>query len=398
MTAVLPRIGGDRFTPPGWNQVLFGTDARHRLGATVDRLGATRVVVLSSPSVVGGTPLVDDAVAALRTRHAGTFAGVRPHSPVEDVLEAAALARRVSADALLVVGGSSVVDVSKAVVLLLAHGFDSEERLLSLVAAPDTAAVPEASAAGGRTLPQIGITTTLAGSEFSGVAGITHASLGVKYLYTDPALFFDTVILDPFATLAVPREIWVSGGIKILDNAIEEIVSAGRQPVTTALALEALRTLPDALRESDRDPGDLDARARAQHAAWLTVFGAHNAWPGLGAALRHKLGARFGIVHGHASAILTPHLLEFLQPVTGRENILIAQALGAGDGAVAADAPRLYAALVAELGLPSRLRDIGIPQDSLPEIAADALLQFVAHRGPRPVSQPEALKILQRAW
>lgn len=394
-TAITLPIRGTSYTQAGWRKVMFGPDARHRLGDAVEEIGSNGVLLVTSPSVDAGTSHVREAEVALGGNWAGTFAKCRPHSPVEDVQEILAMLRDRSVDTLLCIGGSSTVDTSKAASLMLAHGLKSEEELLRYVVRPDAEAISAGSRPQQDFLKLLSMPTTLAGSEFSAVAGITHASQGAKLLYADPAFYFDAIILDPVLTLNTPPEIWLSSGIKILDNTIESLCSKGAQPVTNTLALEAMRTLPDALRATKRDPGDLAPRAHAQYATWMTVFAIHNAWGNIGAALRHQLGASYGIVHGFSSSILVPHILRFVAPHIGDGLAAISDALGADTEQGAPDA---YHALAQELGLPTRLRDIGIPREDLPRIAEGALRQFVAHQTVCPVDQESVEAILDRAW
>lgn len=394
-TATSLPVRGDSFASPGWRQVLFGEDSRHRLSDALAETGGQRALIVSSPSVATGTPLVREAIAALGPRFAGLLDNCRPHSPVEDVFAVADQARALQADSLICIGGSSLVDTVKAAALILANDLADEAALLTYVAQPGAAGIGPVTRFAKPGITKIAITTTLAASEFSGVSGITHASRGAKLLYADRSFFFDTIILDPVATLQTPDEIWFSSGIKLLDNTIEEVCSRGAQPVTTTLALEAMAILPQALRASRADPLALAPRAAAQQAAWMTVFGIHNAWAGIGAALRHQLGARYNIVHGHASSILTAPILRFLSSHIGTADAAIAHALGAGPGQSSADA---YHALAVELDLPVRLRDIDIPRADLPEIAGGALNQFVAHQTVRPVDLASVTGILEEAW
>lgn len=388
-------IRGRAYTQAGWRQVMFGTDARHRLTAAVDEADSNGVVIVTSPSVDSGTSHVREAEQALGARWLGTFAKCRPHSPVDDVFAILDMTRGKSVDTIVCIGGSSTVDTSKAVSLMLAHGIREEKELLRHVVKPSEEAISAGGGAENPFLKLIGLPTTLAGSEFSAVAGITHASEDAKLLYADPAFYFDTIILDPVLTLKTPQEIWLSSGIKLLDNTIESVCSKGAQPVTTALALEAMRTLPEALRATKRDPAALEPRAQAQYATWMTVFAIHNAWGNIGAALRHQLGATYGIVHGYSSSILVPHILRFVAPHIGRGLAAISDALGAGteDGG-----PDAYHRLALDLQLPTRLRDIGVPREALPKIAEGALRQFVAHQTVRPLDQQSVQSILEHAW
>lgn len=388
-------VRGQNYTQAGWRQVQFGTDKRHRLTHVVAETGSKRVLVVTSPSVNSGTSHVRDAERDLGERWVGTFAKCRPHSPVEDVFEIVALAKKKRVETIVCIGGSSTVDTSKVVSLVVANGIVDENELLTYVSTPSADGIAPESRFTGEHLKLLALPTTLAGSEFSAVAGITHTSRNAKLLYADPLFYLDTIILDPVLTLKTPLEIWLSSGIKVLDNTIECICSKGAQPVTSTLALEAMRILPVALRATLKDPTALEPRMHAQYATWMTVFAIHNAWANIGASLRHQLGATYGIVHGYASSILVPHVLRFVAPHIGRGLAAISRALGADtdDGG-----PAVYNKLAQDLNLPTRLRDVGVPKAALPIIAEGALRGFVAHQTVCPVDQQSVTTILEHAW
>ena len=393
--ATLLPIRGSSYTQAGWRQVLFGRDSRLRIAGTVAELGRQRAFILTSPSVKRLTPLVDEARESLGEAFVGTYASCRPHSPVDTVFEAADLVRSAGADVLICIGGSSIVDTSKAVALAVANSIRNEADLLTYVIEPGASGGIPQSRLSGKPIPQISLPTTLAGSEFSGVAGITHASEDAKLLYADPAFYFDTIILDPTATLETPSEIWLSSGMKLLDNTIESICSRGSQPIVSTLALEAMRLLPLSLRETFQDTKALDPRSYGQYAVWMAVFAVHNGWGNIGAALRHQLGATYGIVHGYSSSILVPHILRFMAPHIGNAMGVISRALGAD---AEKGGPDAYHRLALELGLPTRLRDIGVPKEDIPRIAKGALRQFVARQTVVPMDQASVEGILQSAW
>jgi len=245
------------------------------------------------------------------------------------------------ADALVSLGGGSAIDTAKAV----AHAVGTAQD---------------------RTMPHIAIPTTLSAAEFTHYAGVTGAD-GIKRAVSGEGLVPREVFLDPQLTLATPPQLWLSTGIKALDHAVESMLSARLHPVTETLALEAMRRLLRSLPACGADAEALPPRLEAQIGAWMSLFSPATSRGGLSHALGHQLGAH-GVPHGITSCIALPIVLRFVEPATTARQQSIADAL-----AVEAPLPAAIAALVAALGLPSRLRDTGVDRDVLPAIAAAVL-------------------------
>jgi alcohol dehydrogenase class IV len=173
-----------------------------------------------------------------------------------------------------------------------------------------------------------------------------------------------------------------------------------------AIAAQAVRLLGSELRRSHADPANLAARGNLLVAAWLCMFGS---WSnlikrmGLSHALGRQTGGVSGASHGMISAVLLPHCIEFNAPVSGAGLLAAAQALGLAGPQTGPEAATAVAAavraLVAELELPDRLRDIGVTREHLPRIAERTMQDMSIGANPRPVSgADEVLVLLQRAW
>ena len=132
--------------------------------------------------------------------------------------------------------------------------------------------------------------------------------------------------------------------------------------------------------------------------ALLAGQGTDYAPPGLCSALAHVIGARFDFPNGVTNTLMLPHAMRFNSEVPRDRLALVAEALGAHDNSVGA-AIAAVERLVAGLGLPQRLRDIGVPEEALPQLAADAAGDWFLHQNPRRVSGADELtEILRRAW
>src|SRR5581483_2041781 len=191
-----------------------------------------------------------------------------------------------------------------------------------------------------------------------------------------------SVILDPAATVHTPEWLFISTGIRAVDHAVEDICSVNSQPFSDGTSLHALRLLGRGLRAVKADPNDLDARLECQLGAWLSITGSQNGVSkGASHGIGHVLGGTAHVPHGYTSCIMLPHVLRFNAPVNAARQAWVSEALGQ-PGAPAADA---VAALIAALGLPQRLRDVGVRQDQLDQIASESMHDRWIHTNPRTI-------------
>ncbi len=173
------------------------------------------------------------------------------------------------------------------------------------------------------------------------------------------------VILDPETTVFTPENLWLSTGIRALDHAVEGFLYGGPHPVTDVTGLEGARRLSEHLPLSKRQPEDLDSRVELQVAAWLSYFAPLNTPMGLSHSLGRRIGASYGVPHGVTSCItLAPSLEVVRDEISGERWKSLAIALG-GEPA------ERVAWLVEGLGLPSRLREVDVPEGDLDEIAGE---------------------------
>ncbi len=340
---------------PMLEKVIFGVGALEKVTEEMDRLGKKRALILTGHSLSTRTDLVKKLETLLGERWAGTNNGIRQHVPSQTVTAAVAQAREVQADSIIAFGGGSPIDAAKIVAMELLQEGQPQEAM-----------------------PQIAISTTLSAGEFTPFAGITDEDTRVKGLRTDPRICPKTVILDPEVTLPTPKQLWTATGMKALDHAIEAIWSVNPQPVTDALAMEAIRKLHRSLPLSLAEPDNLEARGECQVAAWLSIFGLTNVGVRLSHIFGHQIGARWDVPHGVTSCITIPHCMRFLAPQTLKQQGMIAEALGIQTNgrspeAVAAEAADTVEAFIRSLDVPTRLRDVGAIEEELPIVAEEVI-------------------------
>jgi alcohol dehydrogenase class IV len=250
-------------------------------------------------------------------------------------------------------------------------------------------------------IPHIAVPTTAgSASDVLPTAACRDARSRQKLLFWDHALVPQATVLDPEMAVYSDARLTAATGMSAVARSIESIYSAKRHPLSTGLALHALRLLRTALPRSIEAPGDIEARAACQIAAVMSGMAAINAMVSLVHAIGHVVGGRYGLQHGTSHAILLAPAVRLLMPVIADEQRLVCDALTSN---VIPDQKRatpseLIAAFVARLPLPQRLRDVKVEQGELGEIAQAVMSDYMMANLPRPVSANEVLALLQEAW
>lgn len=240
-------------------------------------------------------------------------------------------------------------------------------------------------------------TTAGTGSEVTPVAIIT-VSGDEKRGVSSPLLLPDVAVLDPELTLGLPPAITAATGIDAMVHAIEAYASRSpnANPVSRMLAVEALRLLGGNIETAVRDGGDREARAAMLLGSMLAGQAFANSPVAAVHALAYPIGGRYHVPHGLSNALVLPHVLRFNRAEASDEYAALA---GHAFPAPAPDLAEGLAALSARLGLPARLREVGVPAEDLPACAADAMKQTrLLVNNPRPVTEADALAIYEAAW
>jgi maleylacetate reductase len=381
---------------PQMESVVFGKPFAEALAQEVDRLDARAVFVLASGTLARTTDTIDRLRQVLGNRIAGVCAKIGAHTPRTDVVEAANAARDVGADLLVTVGGGSVTDAAKMVGLCLGNGVTEPEQLddyRARTAADGTTQRPPLKPPSVR---MIAIPTTLSAGEFSAGAGCTDTVRHVKESYSHPVMMPRTVILDPEATVHTPEWLFLSTGIRAVDHAVEDICSVNGQPVSEGAAYHALRLLGKGLPAVKADQANLEARLDCQIGAWMSMVGSQTGVSkGASHGVGHVLGGTAGVPHGYTSCVMLPHVLRFNHPVNGEKQARVSEALGRPE----VPAAEAVAELISGLGLPTRLRDVGVEPGQLELIAENSMHDRWIHTNPRKIDGPAVIRtLLDAAW
>jgi alcohol dehydrogenase class IV len=366
-----------QFTAP--TRVIAGRDLLGGAGFEFAKEGARRVLIITD-QVIRGTGLVDRVAAGLEDgglELAGIYDGVPQDSDAAVVKAAAEAAHEHGADSLMAVGGGSVMDTAKAANVIFVHGGEPREweGYFGLPRADDGLGRPEELA------PLACVPTTCGtGSEVSFAAVIKDREEHIKFQIGDFPLYPRLAILDPESTRTLPPSLTAATGMDAMTHAIEGYVSSEWSPHGDAYALQALRLLRDNLRRAVEHPEDDDARGNMLIAANLAIQPTNTGAIGIAHSLSHPCGAHFDVPHGVANAINLPWVIEF--NAAGGEDVAdryrdINDLLGLEVGGSGTDVGHALAEhvreLVRELGLPTRLSEVGVPESGIPQLVEGAM-------------------------
>ena len=377
-------------------QMLCEIGASRRLADLCRERGAQRVLIVTDPGISKLGLLADVLPGFTRAElMVEVFDQVVADPPEAILLAAVAQARALNAQLIVGFGGGSSMDVAK-LVALLAHP-DCKQTLAQIYGVGN---------ARGQRLPLILVPTTAGtGSEVTQISIITTGETS-KMGVVSPLLLPDLALLDAELTLGLPPSVTAATGIDAMVHAIEAYTSAlKKNPLSDLLAREALRLLAANLDEVVRNGGNCEARQAMLLGSCLAGQAFANAPVAAVHALAYPLGGHFHIPHGLSNALVLPHVLAFNASVAAPLYAELAP-LVLGDqlraGSVLQQTEQLIGALAdfsLRSGLPTRLRDAGVPQDMLPTLARDAMLQQrLLVNNPREVNEAHALAIYQVAY
>ena len=311
----------------------------------LDELGVGRALLVTTPRWT-----------KLDLPVAGVFDGVRSHAPAESVAAAVEASR--DADGLLAVGGGSAIDTAKAVSVR-------------------------------RDLPVASVPTTYSGAEWTPGFGVRDEARGIKGGGGGGRV--EAIVYEPELTLTLPIGETVGTAMNALAHCAEALYVEGRNAEADEEALAGAGLISSALPSVVVDFEDRRARRALLEGAMHAGAALAGAGLGLGHAMAQALGGRYGIAHGAANAVCLPAALRFNEPVAAAEIERFSGAVGGGSAVARVED-------LAALGGFRQLRDLGVPEDELDEVAAATIERPGAKANPRPASQEQIAELLREIW
>lgn len=376
-------------------QILCESGSAARLAELCKERGASRVMIVTDPGItkLGMLDSITPGFAKAGVAYE-IFDEVQADPPEAVVMAAVEQGRAMQADLVVGFGGGSSMDVAK-LVAFLAHP-NCNQQLSDIYGVGN---------AKGQRLPLIQVPTTAGtGSEVTQISIITTGET-TKMGVVSPVLLPDMALLDAELTVGLPPAVTAATGIDAMVHAIEAYTSKiKKNPLSDMLAREALRLLAANLDEAVHNGSNREARQGMLLGALLAGQAFANAPVAAVHALAYPLGGHFHIPHGLSNALVLPAVIDFnasaAETLYAELAPLLVKNLKAGNAA------SLTEQLVAELSalsprckLPTRLRDAGVPEDMLPQLAKDAMLQQrLLINNPRELTEADALAIYRKAF
>jgi maleylacetate reductase len=336
------------------SRVIFGAGCLARLPEEIERLGASKALVLSTPEQrQSGIEMLE----RLGTRGAGLFARAVMHVPIETAEAAREEARWLGADCCVAVGGGSTTGLAKAIALV---------SNLAILAVP----------------------TTYAGSEMTPIWGLTEG--GRKTTGRDPRVLPKTVLYDPCLTVTMPAMLSATSGMNSIAHCVEALYAQEANPIVSMMAEEGIRAFARSLPVVVSHPTDLEARSQALYAAWLGGISLGTVGMALHHKLCHTLGGSFNLPHAETHTVVLPHAVAYNTRAAEEAMARVARGLGTSSAAQG-----LYD-LAASLGAPVSLASLGLKESDLDRAATLAVEN--PYYNPRPITREGVRVLLQGAF
>jgi alcohol dehydrogenase len=397
------------FTFHSAGQLIFGRHAVQQLGEIARRLAVSRILVVTD-AVLAKAGLVAEVCQPLTAAGIATdiFDGGLPEPPLSLVEECVPRARQFGAQAVLGLGGGSNMDLAKITATVLAHGGSAGDYV-------GDDRIP------GPILPLICVPTTAGtGSEVSSASVLTDTARAMKVGVLSNYLRPSAAIVDPMLTVSCPPKVTADSGIDALTHAIEaytavdnevfplpageRTVFQGRHPVGDMLAEKAIQLIGANLRQAVADGHNLEARDAMALGATLAGMAFSNVGVAAVHALEYPVGGATHCSHGAGNGLLLPFVMRFNLPARVPQFARIAALLGENVASLSEQAAAERAILAvdrlkSDIGIPARLRDLGVSPEQIRTFAEKAFaVKRILRVNPRPVTVDDLASILEAAY
>ncbi len=382
-------------------KVVSGEMALEHIPFELKAVGANRPLIITDVGVrnAGLLEYIHAALALTEVRIIAIFDEVPQDSSLVATRKAAEMYRQYGCDAIIAVGGGSVIDTSKGVNILVSEGGDD---LLPY--------------SGAHNLPRplkpffVIPTTSGTGSEVTLAAVISDTEKNVKLPFISYFLMPQATILDPRMTLTLPMHITAMTAMDALTHAIEAWTSLASNQLSNAFAFQAIRKISKNVLKVMDNPQDVDGRLQLAEASTMAGIAFSNAMVGLVHAMGHALGAVCHIPHGICMSLFLPYVLEYNLSTNAERLGELLLPLGGSDVYAATpkkQRPRQAIAHIYQLrddlhrrcGLPRTLVETGkVTRDQLTNIVEIAINDGAILFNPKEAGRDDIRSILNAAW
>ncbi|MCL5046041.1 MAG: iron-containing alcohol dehydrogenase [Actinobacteria bacterium] len=369
-------------------RILFGWGTLNKLPEEVSRCGGTRALVVTDKGLAAsGLPQRVVDVLEKAGISCALYDGVQPNPTVTMVDEGEEYRARHEADVIIGLGGGSSMDTAKGIGVIAVHG-GSIRQYAGVNKVP------------GPGLPVIAIPTTAGtGSEVSNASALSDPATHTKTPVRSPYILPAVALLDPSLLVTMPQRVAVDTSLDALCHLIEAYVSKAANVWTDLLALEGIRLCGEYLTPFVAERSNKEAAEAMLYAAMLGGIVISYARTGAAHTLTRPIGE--GVSHGLACAIVLPYVMEFNLVASPLKFVEIARALGEPvEGFSLASAHKAVDAVSRinrELGVPERLRVVGVRPENVPELAKQAYALDASRLNARELREQDIEDLLRQA-
>lgn len=371
-------------------KIIFGPGSIKTIAEEVKALGASKVLIVTDKGVGGAgvlqkvlDPLLADSIEV------AVFDEVEANPRLATVEKCHRLFMEKGCQLAIGVGGGSSMDTAKATCILATNPgpvvqYEGANRFPNPPA--PSMAVP---------------TTAGTGAEVTQTCVVTDTSRNYKASIRGTLNVCKTAILDPQLLTTLPPAVVASTGMDALAHAIESYLSTGASPLTEALALEATRVIGSRLRAFVANPADEKAAADMLYGSLTAGLAFSNSRITAVHAIAHALGGHFNVPHGVACAMMLAPVMEYCVPAASAKLSKIAEVMGEDVAGLSEDeaanrAVEAVAKLATDIGIPSRLRDLGVTPDKIHALAFDAEVSGIHNTTPRKPSLEDMEAMIEK--
>lgn len=385
--------------------VFVGRDSIKKLNQLMNKFNGTKILIVTDPGIKNAG-ILDKVLEVIDSKYeVKVYDEVLPEPPIDKALECYEIAKSFDPEVIIGLGGGSSIDLAKVVSVLHTYGGHPRDYF-------GENKVP------GPVVPLIAIPTTAGtGSEVTPVSVLTDVENDVKMGISDTNIIPKVAILDPMLSIGLPPYVTATSGIDALSHAIEsyttidyrylkaqgEVIFQGSSSLTDHIALGAIQKIAKNLHKAVLQGTNVEAREEMLLASLMAGMAFANAGNAAAHALAYPIGGIVKSPHGEVTGLLLPYVMEYNVNVVPEKMAEVSKAFGLSEQhysteELAAEAPKIVLQLLEEIGLPSKLSQIGIKAEHIDQIAEKGLQQErLMRNNPRTPSVASLKELLNKA-
>ncbi len=370
----------------------FGAGARKELPAVMERMGLKKALVCTDKGLlkVGTaqkvTEVLDEAGIAYEI-----YSEIKPNPTVTNVKQGIQAFADAKADCIIAIGGGSSMDTAKGIGIVTNNPEFSDIISLEGVAPTKKKSVPIIA------LP----TTAGTGAEVTINYVIIDEERQAKMVCVDPNDIPAVAIVDPELMYSLPKGLTAATGMDALTHAIEGYITKGAWVMSDMYELQAIKMIAENLPLAVEEPTNPVGREGMALAQYIAAQAFSNVGLGLVHGMAHPMGSLHDVPHGVANALLLPTIMEFNMPKCIEKFGIIARTMGVDTTGMTAEQAAQAAvdavkALSIRVGIPQTLGELGIKEEDIPALAAQAITDVCTPGNPRDVTEAEIVELYKK--